>query len=74
MNIFKDASDLDVNLIQGLKSREIIETQLLAQADENKKPLELTTDFGLKRRIQEWGRSCSFCFIKNRSQSITRRH
>ncbi len=48
VNIFKDASDLDVNLIQGLKSREIIETQLLAQADENKKPLELTTDFWIK--------------------------
>lgn len=48
VNIFKDASDLDVNLIQDLKSREIIETQLLAQADKNKKPLELNTDFWIK--------------------------
>lgn len=51
VRIFKDAADLDENLIQLLKSREIIATQLLAPTYEDNAKImpSISTDFWMKQ-------------------------
>lgn len=72
VRIFKDAADLDENLIQILKSREIIATELLAQQTSTIRP-SLSTDFWLKeegyRKGEDTVVSASINLGNNRLQS-----